>query len=352
MQNTDYISRTLAYGEFAIGRLRQDSLAAYPLNYELLYVHAGGFNFKLSRAIDAILQERGRLSEADLRLLHETFLAPGRLDDKIEAVGAQVTAEINVLSQSLTTGTAAVGGYGAALRAGAVELEGAKTPQAAHAIAQRLAALTTQSEADSRHLRSQLIASQLQLEKLRADLEAARSEALTDPLTTLANRKHFDRAIASAVAEAAQDGSPLALLMIDIDHFKRFNDNYGHPTGDQILRLVGLAIKQCVRPGHIASRYGGDEFAIILPQTQFAAAVTIAEQIRSTVTAREVIKQSTSQNLGRITVSIGAAALGPAANVETLINGADVRLFAAKRSGRNRLVATDDQRSVVADRVA
>lgn len=112
-----------------------------------------------------------------------------------------------------------------------------------------------------------MLTSKQQISSLQHSLEAIRTESLTDPLTSLGNRKFFDRALEGAVVHAAESGEPLSLLMLDIDHFKSFNDNYGHLTGDQVLRLVAMSLKQTIKGQDITARYGGEEFAVVLPNT-------------------------------------------------------------------------------------
>ena len=114
-----------------------------------------------------------------------------------------------------------------------------------------------------------------------------------------------------AVQNARANGEPLSLMMIDIDHFKTFNDNYGHLTGDQVLRLVGMSLKQNVKGQDIAARYGGEEFAVVLPNTALRQALTVADHIRRAVMTKELMKRSTGENLGRVTISVGVAMLKP-----------------------------------------
>jgi diguanylate cyclase (GGDEF)-like protein len=138
-----------------------------------------------------------------------------------------------------------------------------------------------------------------------------RTESLTDPLTTLANRKFFDAELDRTVAQAKTGYEPLALLMCDVDHFKAFNDRFGHLTGDQVLRLVAVSVKQIVRGEDIAARYGGEEFAIALPKTALRSAISVADQIRRAVMSKELMKRSSGERLGRVTISIGVALLRP-----------------------------------------
>ena len=169
-----------------------------------------------------------------------------------------------------------------------------------------------------------------------------RTESLTDPLTTLANRKFFDAALAKGIAEAKEKNEPLSLLMVDIDHFKSFNDQYGHLTGDQVLRLVAISVKQNVKGRDTAARYGGEEFVIALPNTALQSAITVADHIRRAVMTKELIRRSSGERLGRVTISIGAAVLHPADTPQLLIDRADKCLYAAKRHGRNRVICEAD----------
>ncbi len=131
--------------------------------------------------------------------------------------------------------------------------------------------------------------------------------------------------------------------MFDIDHFKSFNDNYGHLTGDQVLRLVGTSLKQIIKGEEIAARYGGEEFVVVLPATPLLKALSIADHIRRMVMGKELKKKSTGEMLGRVTISVGASLLRAEDDVDSLIERADACLYAAKRNGRNRIICETDK---------
>ena len=131
-------------------------------------------------------------------------------------------------------------------------------------------------------------------------------------------------------------------MMTDIDHFKKFNDSFGHLTGDQVLRLVAMSVKQNVKGQDIAARYGGEEFAVILPNTVLRSAITVADHIRRAVMTKELMKRSTGEHLGRVTISIGVATLQQGRQRAELIERADACLYAAKRHGRNRVMCETD----------
>nr|WP_256678286.1 GGDEF domain-containing protein [Pseudomonas sp. PB101] len=163
--------------------------------------------------------------------------------------------------------------------------------------------------------------------------------ALKDALTGLANRRQLDAFIDAEMGRARRSQSELALLMIDVDHFKPFNDRYGHPAGDECLRKVGAVITDNIkRPGDLAARYGGEEFAVVLPGTDYVGAFLVAEKIRRAVLDAGITHSDSPQ--GAVTVSIGVCASNGASPVrsEELIDAADKALYVAKASGRNMSV--------------
>jgi diguanylate cyclase (GGDEF)-like protein len=160
-------------------------------------------------------------------------------------------------------------------------------------------------------------------------------EALHDPLTRLKNRRWMEGKFVGIVESCKRDGEPLALLMIDTDHFKRYNDEYGHLAGDQLLVAIAGIINQNIRSGDHACRYGGDEFVVVLPRIDSSKAIKFAERICSSV--REKIPRTVdAQLVARVSVSIGVASLEPRMHVRQLLASADAALYRAKAAGRDR----------------
>ncbi|MDL2345151.1 GGDEF domain-containing protein [Deinococcus sp. MIMF12] len=167
--------------------------------------------------------------------------------------------------------------------------------------------------------------------------ERLHQQAIRDPLTGLFNRRHLEEALASAGAHAAATGEPLSLIALDVDHFKRFNDTFGHEAGDAVLVRVGAALRDLVPPGAVPARPGGEEFTLLLPGLDTGAAAELAERLRETVAGWSL--SHAGMALGQVTVSLGVAALGVHAPApDGLPRVADEALYAAKAAGRNRVV--------------
>jgi diguanylate cyclase len=342
MTHREEFQRTIGYGEAAIGQLRRNEIPAYPRNYELWYTYCAGFNHALNKAVNEILRARGRIEPDELYAVYSQFLAPSRLGDRIEEVGGRISDEINEVVAAMQQTISANATYCESLSGATVELSGATDTNRVRTIVQNLITATRETESTNRLLETQLAESRKQIAELQESLDAIRFESLTDELTTLANRKHFDQSIERALVQAREADEPFSLLITDIDHFKTFNDTYGHQTGDQVLRLVGLATKQNVKGQDVACRYGGEEFSIILPRTNLEHARTVADHIRVAVMSKELVKRSTGENLGFITISIGVSTFRPGDTVQSVIERADSALYLAKRTGRNRVCTERD----------
>jgi diguanylate cyclase len=348
----DEHQRTMAFADIALGQIRALHLPASPRHFEIWYTYATGYSPSLNQMINETLARNGTLSEADIEKLHETYISSNRLTDRIDHVNSQVMGEIEQVMAMIGAAAGNASTYSQNLASVTKSLGIAADEPALRAIVEGLVQATKDMERNNQALEARLSASKQEVNQLQENLEAVRTESLTDPLTTLANRKYFDQALTKAIAEARDNEQPLALLMSDIDHFKRFNDTYGHLTGDQVLRLVATSMKQNVKGQDIAARYGGEEFVIVLPNTRLQHAVTLADQIRCAVMTKELKKRSTGENLGRVTISIGTAALRASDTPQMLIERADTCLYAAKRAGRNCVVSEDHASAGAAAKVA
>jgi diguanylate cyclase (GGDEF)-like protein len=160
--------------------------------------------------------------------------------------------------------------------------------------------------------------------------------ATIDGLTGLYNRRWLEEALPRFINRFGRSGKALALIVADVDHFKRFNDTYGHPAGDRVLIAVASALRQNLRPSDLVARYGGEEFVVILPDTGEEGARAAGERVRLAI-SETAVTTAEGQPLPRVTISLGAALFSPAQTAAALVAAADAALYESKRSGRNRL---------------
>ncbi|HVY00644.1 MAG TPA: GGDEF domain-containing protein [Pseudorhodoplanes sp.] len=341
---SDDHERTMAFAEIALGQIKALRQPASPRNYEVWYTYATGYNPALNENINETLARNGTITPADIDQIYETYLSPTRLTDRIDKVGARVMGEIEQVMAMVDVAVGSASNYSESLAGVTQELGKAGGPdrESLRAIVESLVQTAKEMEEVNHKLEARLSESKQEINILQEHLAAVRTESLTDPLTSLANRKYFDEALARAIKEAELRHEPLSLLMTDIDHFKGFNDTFGHLTGDQVLRLVAMSVKQNVKGQDVAARYGGEEFAIVLPNTVLRSAVTVADHIRRAVMTKELMKRSTGEHLGRVTISIGVATLRPGDTPQSLLGRADACLYAAKHNGRNRVISESD----------
>jgi len=338
----DEHERTLAFAEIALGQIRALAQPATPRNFEIWYSYATGYNQTLNQTINETLSKKGVLSETDLEQIYDNYIGTNRLGDRMDTVNNRVLEEINQVISTIDAAAGSATSYSRRLNLASQELARANDGEALRTVIEHLVQGAKEMELNNKKLEASLASSRQEIEQLQQNLETVRLESQTDPLTTLANRKYFDNALTKGLIEAKERNQPFALLMADIDYFKGFNDQYGHLTGDQVLRLVALAIKQNVKGQDTAARYGGEEFVIALPNTTLQSAVTVAEHIRRAVMTKELMRRSNGERLGHVTISIGAAVVRPGDTTQLLIDRADRCLYAAKRQGRNRVIGESD----------
>jgi diguanylate cyclase (GGDEF)-like protein len=166
--------------------------------------------------------------------------------------------------------------------------------------------------------------------------ETLRNQSVRDPLTDLFNRRYMEETLEREIRRAERSGRPLSVVILDLDHFKQFNDTFGHDAGDLLLREVGAFLKEHIRSGDIACRFGGEEFVLILPESEVESTRARAEQLREEL--KRLSPQHRGQTLRRVSMSLGVAAWEESLTAEALLRAADQALYRAKKEGRDRTV--------------
>lgn len=333
--------RAVELSRNALGFLQKSKTAPVPKNYELFYTYASGTNKSLNEAVRNMLSDKNEISREDAALFYETFIGTSRFDTKVEEIGAGMSSEIKEVLKSLTSATDCTSSFRQSLDLVNDQLGRITDLQQFELVVRTVLAATQKMAVNTEELEDRLSSSHKQITDLHMDLEMVRAESLTDELTGIPNRKRYDHVLQDAISECQETNQPLSLLMMDIDHFKRFNDTHGHLAGDGVLRLVAKTMQANVKGRDLVARYGGEEFSVILPNTGLADAVTVAEQIRNAVKTKELVKKSTGDSLGHVTLSIGAALHRRGETPKELIERADSHLYSSKHNGRDQVMSED-----------
>lgn len=324
----------------AIERMQSEGITPTPENYELWFVYYGNSNPEVVRAIDILESNKQPLTEERCRELYDRFLSKTRQSEAVRQAGERIQDTLEGMSGTVTNVKSATSRYGSTLEGMMERMEkGEVSQEDMESILNNVFMGTKDMMNQNQALEQELSRSTEVMDELRRDLEDAKKEAFTDGLTGLANRKSFDAELERIMQDSIEEGHAFCLIMMDIDHFKSFNDNYGHQVGDQVLRLVARTLIDGIKGRDFAARYGGEEFAIILPETNLIGGVKVGDMLRQAVANKDIVNRATGEKLGNITLSGGVAEFKSSENEEELISRADAALYTAKHNGRNQIAA-------------
>jgi len=325
--------------ESALSAMKERNIPPTPANFTVWYAYLAGVDPDLSRSIDALTEGGEQLNAEQCADIYSSYFDGGHANSGVERATEALLGEIRGVLDQVHEVSDETEAYGESLDVFAQVLKEDDKGVFKPAIDTILQATTVISD-KNRALESRLTHSTTEITRLQEDLEHLRQEAMTDALTGIANRRQFDKALAVSSQEASNNGAPLSLIMIDIDHFKRFNDTHGHQMGDQVLKLLASVLSDTVKGQDTPARYGGGEFAIILPDTGLDGAASLANTIRERICRKRMVNRANGEDLGKITVSAGATTYHAGESIEDFVARADEALYLAKRSGRDRVMAS------------
>jgi diguanylate cyclase len=310
------------------------------LSYALWYEHCAGMNPDLSRVLDSRLSSNTALTEVDVWRLYAQHIA-ARDMEAFERLQLQLRNLLEDTAHCAASASNQAAEFGNSLQGHAKVLADPQGPEKIREIVADMLVGTQKMQRATSDLSTKLQARTSEVNALTESLRRAQSEALLDSLTGLKNRRGLERAVEDLLREPpGLLGS--ALLLADIDHFKVVNDTYGHVLGDKVIRAVAHVLRSSIKGRDVAARLGGEEFAILLPQTSLTGAAAVAEQIRGTVEQGRICRPDGNESIGQVTLSVGVAIAKPGDTLEALLERADAAMYTAKRAGRNRIsLATD-----------
>jgi diguanylate cyclase len=322
----------------AITAIEDLGMSPHPDNFILWYNYFSGDCPSLAPALDKLIESNSFSDMEGARLRSEFIQIPldgNKVEELAHKLQSQMTAVLSLIEEA-RNGTA---NYGAILEN--ADDQFSRQPDNGHLIKviSRLISDTCSALEHTKSVARHLEINAKEVSQLKSELAATQRDATIDPLTGLLNRRQFEIMLRDSIADSIENDTNVSLIFADIDHFKSFNDRFGHAIGDQVLKLVAKIIKDNVRGRDIPTRYGGEEFTVILPNTRLDGAEVVAETIRRTLSARSLMNKKTNEIIGSVTVSIGVAQYGRSETLAAFVERADDALYRAKQLGRNRVIA-------------
>jgi diguanylate cyclase len=323
----------------AIEFLAHYNIPAIPVCYHVAYQYVSHGHDEFTDSIDNQINKSGQLDGHFLLHLFESHCLDGSNNDKLEGHLAELHNLLYKVLEGVTSNCSQTDIFNETLLQQSHALNEDPGVDDLRSIAHTLLQATTQAMNNNLLLRHQLDSIRQQSQSLQNEVDRLRDEISTDSLTGLFNRRALNKRIHELIDTHMVDTEPFSILMVDIDHFKQFNDSFGHLVGDEVIRRVGLAMKSKLREADFPARFGGEEFTVLLPETDISHALGIAQSIHQSVANLILVKRSTKEKLPSITVSVGAASYRKGESPESLIERADQALYLAKESGRNQIVS-------------
>lgn len=341
MPTTDQqISRHWDYAEATLKALRERGLRPTPELYHVWFVYFAEENPEILRVIDAVQASGDDLAEDTLLQLYYRYIFDRQAADFLQRGMEDFSELVENSDECLMTARAGLRGYGELLQKSAKTLK--KHKEIAPVIAE-IAEKTDDMHQTIDNLHKRLDSYLNRVALLQRELDETRERSYTDGLTRVSNRMHFEEQLTLLAAEYDKSDTPepFCVMMVDLDQFKSVNDRFGHRIGDEILVLIASMLKANIKGRDIVARYGGDEFAILLPQTPLADAMSLAQDMSKRIAAREIKAKNSGTSYGQMTVSVGAAEYIAGEGGAKLIDRADSALYRAKKDGRNRHFAAE-----------
>ncbi len=324
------------YLRLALPLMSRYEIPVTPENYAVWYAYVAGTSTELSTIIDQLVANDEAIDEATTQRLYRDILRDDDVE-KMTHVQQSLRQIATHMSSSLEDANSEVTRYEQSLTECSSRISASTDQNELPVLVSELLDNTSVVQQSSRALRELLDNSKKETERLRLELEKAKEEAKKDALTGLANRRAFQEILGQLVQQDPADSPGHCIIIADLDHFKKVNDRYGHLLGDKVLKITAEAIKNVIKGQDTGVRWGGEEFAIILPHTSLQGARAAAENIRSALARARIVKPNTGEAVQQVTLSLGITQLVAGESMQQAIERADAALYRAKQNGRDRI---------------
>ncbi len=332
------IENDFQYAKQALSFMLKHRVSPAPENYDIWYHYAKGENKALMHEVDSVINNNLTFTQETSSYIHNKFIMPSRPQKVVDdaALSAQkVLADVLKIIHTFGTDTQDYNqGVDQYLETVSQKFEGTGVQDIVKELIGATAAMKEKGEKISQKLEE----STNEISALKKNLQQVTIESQRDFLTGVFNRKTFEKYVDEQITICRDKKFEMCLMMIDIDHFKQFNDRFGHLLGDEVLKIVARTLTDILKGRDVVARFGGEEFIVILPETPMEGAMKVAEMIRVAIASKELKRRDTGENYGTITVSIGVSRFRcDTDTLPILIKRADDALYVSKNSGRNRV---------------
>ena len=334
-------SSALQYARKCLTTMSERGVEPTPINYSVWYHYTMGDIAALNSEIDKFLKTRSLMITDDVNVyLYNKYIADSVRKEEIAVKNTSentqnVLGEIMDIIEKFTGDTNA---YNTQIDQHVNDLSRKITDPTLKEMAKEIINRAVSIRDSGSALQQKLEESKREVANLKTNLEKITTESVTDFLTGVGNRKSFEMKIEELAEWSKETKNDVCLLMVDIDYFKKFNDKYGHLIGDEVLKRVGRTLHDSVKGRDFVGRYGGEEFAVLLPNTQISAAVIVAENIRKNMHGTRLKRKDNNEFIDEITVSIGVARYRyDQDSIAMFISRADDALYRSKHGGRNKV---------------
>lgn len=344
MQDTyeQSVEKAKQFASQAFSRIEELNIPATPDIFELFFSYYSGNNPEVVRSVDIMVAQDFELTLERCRELHRRLLNSDKSRETLEKAEKIVGSTLADVDEMFDSVKLSNHDFSGSMEKMSANISESVEPGDMKNLLVNMMQETQKMVSENKALEQKLAKSSQSMQTLKQEMESVREEAFTDSLTGIANRKKFDLELVRLVSESRDQGKPLSIIFMDIDHFKSFNDTYGHQIGDQVLRLVAKCLRDGLKGRDFPCRYGGEEFVVILPETDLDGAMKIADILRETVKTKEIRNRATGESLTRVSISAGVALLSGEEEPKSWVERADKALYRAKRKGRDRVEKADE----------
>jgi diguanylate cyclase len=320
------------YSQRAVELMKEHKVLPTPVNYALWYNYASEKDEKLRKEMNNILMRPLKFDKDTTSYLFDKFLFEEEERDALKQMAGDAKVLLSEILMTMGNVSADTQEYNEQVDKQVEKLSQPIKDPELKAMVDEIIQSATAMQQSSQKLQTKFKESKKEVEQLRQNLATVTTESHKDHLTGVANRKALEVSLDALIEQSIETDTRLSLVMVDIDHFKQFNDTYGHQFGDEVLKIVAKTLTDMVKGKDVVARYGGEEFCIIFPDTNLNNAMIVADNIREAIAARELKHKGTGKDYGQITVSMGVACHRPASDTIPIFFGrADEAMYLSKK---------------------